>query len=243
MDSSKSISSVARRKWDIETYQRKADERKRRERTAETETKETSHNYGDKQEFQPAASGAAGPEGSQRAFLQAREGKIQDLDERIGKKVEVSIDDAVGAAPDSVIKKVGIGWRCTVCNCMLKDSHAYLDHINGRKHLKKLGFSMRVKRSTESELQSKLQELMEQKQKSEEDTKQEEMTDFNKLVRAKDEEERIRVEERRKQRKERRQQKEKLENEEEEPEEEDEPTAEIDPNLAAMMGFSSFGGP
>ena len=40
------------------------------------------------------------------------------------------------------------GFYCEVCECNLKDSISYLDHINGKNHQKKLGFSMKVKKST-----------------------------------------------------------------------------------------------
>lgn len=40
------------------------------------------------------------------------------------------------------------GFFCNVCDCVMKDHASYLDHINGRKHQKNLGMSMRVERST-----------------------------------------------------------------------------------------------
>lgn len=44
------------------------------------------------------------------------------------------------------------GWYCEICKCGLKDSINYLDHINGKKHQRALGFSMRVERSTVSQV-------------------------------------------------------------------------------------------
>ena len=38
------------------------------------------------------------------------------------------------------------GYWCDVCQCLLKDSMAYLDHINGKKHQRALGYSMRTER-------------------------------------------------------------------------------------------------
>lgn len=35
------------------------------------------------------------------------------------------------ANQDGVVK-TGVGWHCKVCDCFLKDSLAYLDHINGK---------------------------------------------------------------------------------------------------------------
>ena len=40
------------------------------------------------------------------------------------------------------------GYHCPTCECTLKDSEAYLDHINGKRHQRKLGFSMRVEAAT-----------------------------------------------------------------------------------------------
>lgn len=40
------------------------------------------------------------------------------------------------------------GYYCSVCDCILRDSQSYLDHINGKWHNRALGMSMRVERST-----------------------------------------------------------------------------------------------
>lgn len=38
------------------------------------------------------------------------------------------------------------GYWCDVCECLIKDSQAYLDHINGKRHNRLLGMTMRVER-------------------------------------------------------------------------------------------------
>jgi U4/U6.U5 tri-snRNP component SNU23 len=159
------------------------------------------------------------------------------------------------------VVKTGVGWHCKVCDCFLKDSHTYLDHINGRKHQRKLGFSMRVERSSKDQLLSRLEELSKKKgleqQRSGSGAA---MLDYHELVQSKDEEERRRKEERRQKRQDRKkrlaeqeQQNESEDNGDDEDRNENDEEAEgegededaepqVDPALAAMMGFSGFGG-
>lgn len=40
------------------------------------------------------------------------------------------------------------GYYCSVCDCILRDSQSYLDHLNGKWHNRALGMSMRVEKST-----------------------------------------------------------------------------------------------
>jgi U4/U6.U5 tri-snRNP component SNU23 len=61
--------------------------------------------------------------GSQRAFLKSRDEKVE-LDEKVG-KVEI-------INPAAVVGNRA-GYWCEVCQCLLKDSASYLDHINGKK--------------------------------------------------------------------------------------------------------------
>jgi U4/U6.U5 tri-snRNP component SNU23 len=46
----------------------------------------------------------------------------------------------------------------------LRDSNVYLDHINGTNHQRKLGFSMRVEKSTVSSVRDRLKALKEKKE-------------------------------------------------------------------------------
>lgn len=228
----------------------------------------------EKEEFVPAERGAVGPEGSERAYLKARKAKV-DLESKVGTSQIISAeaaattrlydskdDGADQAANDRSVVKTGVGWHCRVCDCFLKDSHTYLDHINGRKHQRTLGFSMRVERSSKEQLLSKLSDLSRKREEEESRRKAgadpSGMMDYHELVKAKDEEAQRRKEERQRKRLERKkiqgQSQEEIvaepqkdmpqENggEEEKQNDDEEEEEQVDPALAAMMGFTGFGG-
>lgn len=216
---------MERRTWDLEAYENRAKQRQKeldeRERFLVQPGKPrlnyvvdsapgTNDAVEDKEEFRPALSGSIGPEGSDRAYLKARKGKVADIDSRVGRIEMVTAESAATTKsitgiddPKQGVVKTGVGWHCRVCDCFLKDSHTYLDHINGRKHQRKLGYSMRVERSTKDDLVAKLQSLA--KKKDEELLEQEFDSEINfvNLVKAKDKELEKRREERKKRRKER----------------------------------------
>ena len=187
----KQAKNVERRTWDRETYEARAKARLQAEQTDGAAPfgsggplagqkrslghNTTSENGKDalEEEFTPAAPGAAGPVKSERAFLKARRGRV-DIDSKIGSTEMVSVEaaatsssadaaTATGSITDGVTK-TGVGWHCKVCDCFLKDSHTYLDHINGRKHQRNLGYSMRTEKSTQSQVQDRLKLLVKQKQ-------------------------------------------------------------------------------
>lgn len=146
-----------RRTWDKEAFALKAKERAA-QGEGEGDGGEASSNRPGKaqaveevkEEFRPAEEGAAGPIGSARAFIKARERAI-DTEQNVGRTQIVTAAAMEAGA--------GAGFWCEVCTCLLKDSSAYLDHVNGKKHQRALGFSMRVERVGTDAVKSRLDAL------------------------------------------------------------------------------------
>jgi U4/U6.U5 tri-snRNP component SNU23 len=88
-----------------------------------------------------------------RANLQARDFEI-DLASKLNKSQVQSVAMPLSAQA---------GYFCNVCDCVLKDSLAYLDHINGKWHNRALGMSMRVEQSTVEQVRGRLDELKRRK--------------------------------------------------------------------------------
>ena len=209
------------RTWDKSYYEKKAKERVEKGDNDEINDKTTKNNQNIlKPEFQPAEIGAAGPAGSSRAFLKVREEGI-DLESKVG-KVEIIKPNSVEAA------RGGAGYFCEVCACLLKDSVAYLDHINGKRHQRALGFSMRVQRVDVDTVKNRLENIKKSIKES-----------STKVIKTADEDYSDKIalqlieEENRKKRK--REEKESKKKEQEEKEAEG-----IDPEIAALMGFGGF---
>lgn len=157
-------------------------------------------------------------ESVKRELLKARDYKV-DLDSKLGKTLVVTKN-----TPQS---QSG-GYFCDVCDCVVKDSINFLDHINGRKHQRNIGMSMKVERSTVDQIKQRFEF---NKKKKEEIKKK---YDFEERMKELREDEEQYKEHRREKRKER---KRKARGEGEGAEEE----GEVDPEMAAMMGFAGFG--
>jgi U4/U6.U5 tri-snRNP component SNU23 len=112
-----------RRTWDKEYYAQKARDRIDKGDDFVDEPKEENKaRRALREEFTAAEEGAAGPIGSNRAFLKSRE-KALGLEGKAGKIEIINPTDAEGAKA---------GFWCEVCTCLLKDSASYLSHINGK---------------------------------------------------------------------------------------------------------------
>lgn len=118
-----------RRTWDKEYYAQKAKDREEfgddfvDNLEKDSGASSSTHKKALKEEFKPADSDEEGPVGANKAFIKARDYKLE-LDHKAG-KIEVINPLAEDSAK--------AGFWCEVCKCLCKDSSSYLDHINGKK--------------------------------------------------------------------------------------------------------------
>jgi len=196
-----------RRKWDREEYEKMAIER------IEAEQKRESGSYKDKDSDEPEP---------KRELLKARDYRV-DLDSKLGKSVVVT-----KTTPNA---ESG-GYYCNVCDCVVKDSINFLDHINGKKHQRNMGMSMKVERSTLDQVKKRFEIKKKEMEKKKKDYDLEE-----RMKEIKEEEEKIKSYRREK----RKNKKRKAEDGGDDDEEEGGPSG-VDNDMAAMMGFGGFGG-
>ena len=123
-----------RREWDKEAFEKKAKERLEAELALEEDREHA------KTAPQPIV---------QRAPLQRRTEDLQ-LAKFVGSRQVVTGAQALAG-------QMAGAYYCNVCECPLRDSANYLLHINGRKHNRMLGMSMRAERSTVAEVRARLE--------------------------------------------------------------------------------------
>ncbi|KAJ9050192.1 U4/U6.U5 snRNP associated protein [Entomophthora muscae] len=154
-----------------------------------------------------------------KEFLTARTTRLK-LDATLG-KTQVVESGSSNRQP---------GFYCPDCDCTLKDSVSYVDHINGKKHQISAGIILKVERSTLSQVQRKLEEMKQRKNAP----KTYDLDERVALAVKKEEEERELKRQRRLEKK--LSKKSKLEEDERE-------KGLVDDDAAKIMGFGSFGNP
>lgn len=184
-----------RRKWDREEYERLAAERLKGEEEDDESNKKTVP--------------------TKRELLKQREYKV-DLDSKLGKSVVINKNTPTSQSG---------GYYCNVCDCVVKDSINFLDHINGKKHQRNLGMSMRIERSTLDQVRNRFQQ---NKKKLEEKKKDYDMN--LRMQELAEEEERLKEYRREKRQEKKRKLEEMMDDNNDQKNE-----------LNAIMGFSGFG--
>jgi len=194
--SSSSAAPDFRRKWDKDEYETMARKRIR----LEEEEEEDRHR---------------GPP-VKRELLKQRDYKV-DLDSKLSKSQVIT--------KTTPLSQSG-GYYCNVCDCVVKDSINFLDHINGKKHQRNLGMSMKVEKSTLDQVRKRFES---NKKKLEEKNKEYNLDE--RLMELKEEDEKLKAYRR-----------EKKKDKKKKPEEEEGNGGGMDPDMAKMMGFGGFGG-
>merc|ERR1712187_749395 len=86
---------------------------------------------------------------SQRTYLKQRSDDLE-LDRDLGKSRVITTH---------TIKPMQGGYWCSVCECLIKDSSAYLEHVNGRRHNRNLGMNMKVEKIGVDRIKDKLKAM------------------------------------------------------------------------------------
>ncbi|KAH9176722.1 hypothetical protein EDB89DRAFT_2112663 [Lactarius sanguifluus] len=137
----KSADTDFRRKWDKEEYaeraKKKDDEERERMQENEERMKQGKKPIKGKKKDLPKPT----------ELMKRREDDLE-LDKNLGKTMVVQ--NPGGRGPGQP------GFHCETCNRTYKDSTGYLDHINGRAHLRALGQTTRLERSTLEQVRAKI---------------------------------------------------------------------------------------
>lgn len=214
------VDNTSRRTWDKDEFREKAKEREAKEE----EKEETALDIKKRKRIErdPLHQGLI----VARSNLKQRDYQI-DLQSRLGKTQVVGLNTPLAQQA---------GYFCQVCDCILRDSQSYLDHINGKWHNRALGMTMRVEKSTVDQVRQKLQQKKEEVTAKEAEDYVPDGVD-KRILEAEEADARARED-----RKERKRDAKRREREAQEKEEDGLLAAAADSDMMAMMGFGGFGG-
>ncbi|CAD2114280.1 zinc finger protein, putative [Plasmodium vinckei] len=148
------VDNYGRKVWDKEYYQKLLDEKSLKEK----DSNEQNQNEEDELILKlfpdlKKKNKIVPPDPSERKLLEERTENLS-LEKNLGK---------VQIITQKTTKEEQGGYYCKICDCTLKDSQTYLDHINGKNHNRMLGYSMKVKNVTLDDIKKKLSLLKEKK--------------------------------------------------------------------------------
>ncbi|KAF8904443.1 hypothetical protein CPB84DRAFT_1677423 [Gymnopilus junonius] len=143
---SKAADTDFRKKWDKEVYAERAKRKDQEERERMQENEERM-----KQGKRPRK-GQKDDIPKPTELMKQREAPLE-LDKNLGKTMVVQ--NLSGRGPGQP------GFYCETCSKTYKDSVGYLDHINSRAHLRQLGQTTKVERSTLAQVQARIALLRE----------------------------------------------------------------------------------
>ncbi|KZV81628.1 hypothetical protein EXIGLDRAFT_628211 [Exidia glandulosa HHB12029] len=138
-----------RRKWDTEAYREKAREKDREERERMQENEELM-----RKGKKPKKGGKKEDLPKPTETMKQREVDLE-LDKNLNKTIIVSNNSNRRSGAGQP------GFYCEVCDRNCKDSTGYLDHLNSRFHLRKLGQTTRLERSTVEQVRDRIAMLRE----------------------------------------------------------------------------------
>ncbi|KAG8997188.1 hypothetical protein FRB93_000474 [Tulasnella sp. JGI-2019a] len=214
MATASKASDTARRTWNKEEFAAKAKEKDQEERERMKENEERMKKGKKPRRFREEL-----PKPTE--LLKQREGPLE-LDKNQNKTM--IINNPGGRGPGQP------GYYCEVCNRTSKDSAAYLNHINGRAHLRKLGQTTTIARSNVEQVRARIAFLRE-KTKEAANAKAFDFDQRLKEIRQKEEAERLEAKEKKKAEKEAKRM--------EMVRTIDDGSGDVD--MSSMMGFAGFG--
>eukprot|EP00389_Voromonas_pontica_P007058 GDKH01010641.1.p1 GENE.GDKH01010641.1~~GDKH01010641.1.p1 ORF type:complete len:272 (-),score=60.20 GDKH01010641.1:76-891(-) len=138
------VDKLGRKVWDKEFYAQKAKERTEKEQlNADLEDDLNKLLHGKKKKLKEA------PPPEERTWLTHHDRDLK-LDEKLGKSAIITAHTH---------KSKQGGYWCEDCECLIKDSSSWLDHINGKKHNRIAGRKMLVERVDADKVRERLDAL------------------------------------------------------------------------------------